>query len=831
MSAVWYRFRAELRTRWRAWLGLALLAGVVAGAVIALIAGARRTDSAYARFVRAQNGYDALVVNYPDAGAATFDFDELARLPMVADSARGEFNYSSLDVPYVAPVDNRFGTAINRFKILDGRAPQPDHPEEVAVPFLVAEQLNLRVGSRFDLIDPSQLTEAPPGFEAQVERLRALLAQLPHGKFEVVGIEASPGEFPPLSRSSAPFHLTPAFDRLSGPNTDGEALAVRFRNGSSDYAAFARALHRRSGGLAPEVFNAADQAANVERSIHVQVVGLWILAGLVALTGCLVIGQLLGRLSAIEATGNATLAALGTTRGQRTMVGLGRASLVGGVAAVVGLVVAMAVSPLLPTGLARTAEPDPGVHVDGLVLGLGFLATVLLIVVLSAWPTWLAASRISDEGGRAIRPSLVGRALARGMLSPAPAAGVRMAVEPGRGRTAVPVRSSTAAVVVGVVALVGAVTFGASLDYLLDTPRAYGITWDLTLTNFGFGAPIATVGAEAARDTSGVRAFAVGDMGSPVPLLVGDLAVDMLALRQAKGRVEPHIIEGRAPRASDEILLGTKTFDELGAAVGKKVAVGLQGQARREFTIVGRAIVPTGSDAARSGTGAVVSLAGERWLVRRIQAEADADADENGIARKSVTGNTMFVDLEPGANPGTVIAAVNEGIAAICDREPTRCPTEEGAGRVGPQESVQPVDVVDFGRVRNLPLVLGGVLAVLAAGTLAHVLVSAIRRRNRDLAMLKTLGFTRRQVSIAVTMQAMTTTAIALVIGVPLGIVVGRWLWSARADALGVLNVPRVPWTALAIIVPAALLLAVLIAALPARAAARTHPAFVLRSE
>jgi len=51
------------------------------------------------------------------------------------------------------------------------------------------------------------------------------------------------------------------------------------------------------------------------------------------------------------------------------------------------------------------------------------------------------------------------------------------------------------------------------------------------------------------------------------------------------------------------------------------------------------------------------------------------------------------------------------------------------------------------------------------------------------------------------------------------------------ADNLGIVNEPRVAWLALALLVPGTLLLANLVAALPARAAARTEVAAVLRSE
>ena len=49
MTAVGLRVRAELRSRWRAWLSLAVIAGVAAGLVLAIAAAGRRADSAIAR--------------------------------------------------------------------------------------------------------------------------------------------------------------------------------------------------------------------------------------------------------------------------------------------------------------------------------------------------------------------------------------------------------------------------------------------------------------------------------------------------------------------------------------------------------------------------------------------------------------------------------------------------------------------------------------------------------------------------------------------------------------------------------------------------------------
>ena len=119
----------------------------------------------------------------------------------------------------------------------------------------------------------------------------------------------------------------------------------------------------------------------------------------------------------------------------------------------------------------------------------------------------------------------------------------------------------------------------------------------------------------------------------------------------------------------------------------------------------------------------------------------------------------------------------------------------------------RPSDIVAYDRVRSTPLVLALVLAVLAFATLAHALVSAVRRRRRDLALLATLGLTRRQVSATVAWQATAVGVCALVIGVPLGVIGGRWAWSLLADDLGTPSEPRVPVLALAIGIPLVVLL------------------------
>ena len=131
----------------------------------------------------------------------------------------------------------------------------------------------------------------------------------------------------------------------------------------------------------------------------------------------------------------------------------------------------------------------------------------------------------------------------------------------------------------------------------------------------------------------------------------------------------------------------------------------------------------------------------------------------------------------------------------------------------------------------SLPLALGVFFALLATATVAHALVTTVRRRRHELAVLRSLGFTRRQTRLAIAWQATLIAAAGLVVGVPLGIVSGRAVWRHLADGFPLAYVPPLALFAILLVVPAAILLANLLAALPARSAAGIRPAEALRTE
>jgi ABC-type lipoprotein release transport system permease subunit len=143
----------------------------------------------------------------------------------------------------------------------------------------------------------------------------------------------------------------------------------------------------------------------------------------------------------------------------------------------------------------------------------------------------------------------------------------------------------------------------------------------------------------------------------------------------------------------------------------------------------------------------------------------------------------------------------------------------------------RPAEIINYRSMGTTPALLGTALAAGAVIALGLTLVSSVRRRRRDLALLKALGFTRRQVAAAVAWQSTIAVAIGTVVGIPLGIALGRSLWTLFAHEIHVVSVPTVSVVSLLVIAGCAFVLANIVAYLPGRAAAATPAALLLRAE
>jgi predicted lysophospholipase L1 biosynthesis ABC-type transport system permease subunit len=96
--------------------------------------------------------------------------------------------------------------------------------------------------------------------------------------------------------------------------------------------------------------------------------------------------------------------------------------------------------------------------------------------------------------------------------------------------------------------------------------------------------------------------------------------------------------------------------------------------------------------------------------------------------------------------------------------------------------------------------------------------------------LLKTLGFTKRQLGGAIAAQAAVVGIVGVAAGLPLGIAAGRWLWILFARDIHAVALPTVP-ASLILVGLGALALVLIVAAVPGRLAARTPAGLNLRAE
>jgi hypothetical protein len=490
---------------------------------------------------------------------------------------------------------------------------------------------------------------------------------------------------------------------------------------------------------------------------------------------------------------------------------------------VLAVAVAVAASPLMPIGPARLAEPDPGVEVNLVILGAGFAAIALLPLALLAGAAWRAARAAGGPLGVAEpaqpgRRSRIGGALAR-TGSVTGGVGLAMAFEPGRGRTAVPVRSALAGCVIAVAALTAAAVFGTSLVALISTPHDYGQNWDAQLDG-EFGGVPGALGARVIAAEPAVTGYASGNYGQ---LMIGGQIVPAIGLDQPPGGGYLTMLAGRPPAAPDEIALGAQTLRAVHARLGQTIPVTLEQIAagipalHRDMRVVGVTVLPAfgrGSFTPTGlGTGAVTTAS-----VLSVLSVPDATT----LCRtKATCYNFFLLRYRPGTNESAAAAMLTASITRAS------CPP----GSCAMVSDQRPSDIKDYASIRDTPLVLAAVLIVFAAGTLAHVLLTGVHRRRRDLALLKTLGFARSQVLGVVAWEASAFALVALLIGLPLGILAGRWAWAYFASAAGAPADASVPLTAVLVAIPVTIALANLIAAWPGWTAARLRPALVLRTE
>src|SRR3984957_15479149 len=477
MESLWLTLRAELRRRWRPMLGLSVLLGVIGGVVLTAAAGAERTDTAYPRLLQWARAAQVQLIPNSDTVPIRY-FAALGRLPQVAAMSTMGLYQATLPgrgsqltpVETMSSLDGAFGISADRVKVVAGHRFGPRASGQAMVDQKLADLEHLRPGGRLHLLlIPNNPQTGTPEPRLAV-RLAFRVSAVVTFDSQIVPGTGTAGE--PAALLTPPFPAT----AIAAHTSYGTAAGVRLRPGAS-MAAFlsaATALARQypATGRKVDVISLASQTAATERALHPQAVAPPPLA---------VIVQLLGRQLTLESAEFPVLRALGMTRGRLAVLALARTAVVTAASGLVAVAIALAASPLTPIGAARVAEPAPGVQVNLPILAAGFAVFALVPLVLLSPAAGAAAPRAQGPLGvagpwRPARGSRLG-ALA-GRAGPVTGGiGVRMAFEPGHGRTAVPVRSALIGTTVAIASVLAAVVFGTSLIGLVATPHRYGQNW------------------------------------------------------------------------------------------------------------------------------------------------------------------------------------------------------------------------------------------------------------------------------------------------------------------------------------------------------------------
>ena len=839
-----YRLRATFGRRWTGYLAIVLLIGLLGGLAIGSIAAARRTQSSYPTFLASTNPSTLFVptANWQpgspnSAGADLGISSSLLRLPLVR-AVENEYNINAQPLgpngyPLPAPanadslgisilnndgsIDGEFSDQ-DRLTAIAGRLANPKRANEIMVSAVMAQALSLRVGQVVPIGFYTNAQTTLPGYGTggtATFKAKAHLAM----DMKVVGIVTFNNQVVLDSldaTNTAQIVYTPALThRLVQCCVTSTTSYLKLAHGVRDIAAVEREITRaHPGGSVP--FGVESSSDVAERAIKPESIALGVFGGIAALATVLIAGQAISRQLRQRAEEGGTLRALGASPAMTMGDGLMGTFISVIVGSLLAVVVAVGLSPLAPIGVVRPVYPDPGIAFDWSALGFGLL---VLVVVLSAVAVVVAYRQAPHRPGASRdrdpkRPSRVTRAAGRYGL-PAPAVeGIRFSLDPGAGRNSVPVRSAIVGTTLAVVVVIATVTFGASLDTLVSHPPLYGWNWNYELTGSGGIAPVpGQMAAELLDHDRSVAAWSGVSFGAIASL--GGQVVPVLG-QGAHATVGPPLLSGHGLDAPDQVVLGGATLSALHKRIGDTIEVDVSGSKKPErLLIVGTATMPTigeqfGDVHPTMGTGALVASA-------LVPASA---SNPNGVSPPGPSA--VLVRLRSGADPTTALRSLRRIANELT------LPMNYGVTLLSVQ---RPAEIINYRSMGTIPAILGLGLAFGAALALGLTLLASVRRRRRDLALFKTLGFTGRQLASVVAWQSSVAVGLGTVIGVPLGIIFGRVLWNLFARAINAVPQPSVPAWTVVLIAVGALVLANVVAAFPARVAARTPTALLLRAE
>lgn len=807
---------------------IVVLIGLLGGLAMGAVAGSRRTESSFPAYLTRTNSSNLGIINayYGLTGNSPFDarlVAKIARLPrveQVADDVGVDPNILPLDM-HIAPgekppslsgsFDGEYST-LDRVTVARGRLADPNRADAIVMSASAAREYGMHLGSILPMgfCANAQSTCNANGTGKSAPRVKIDLKLVGIVVFNTEVIE---DDIDALGDN--PVLLSPALMRELKPCCWAYTFTFIKVEGGDRYAAVVhaeilQAFPKAAAGPIGGGFFTSTEVAKAERAIEPESIGLGVFGAIAALAALLMAGQVIGRQLRLGAEDRAVLRALGAapaTTAADGLIGVVGAVVLG---ALLASVTAVGLSPLTPLGPVRHVE-HASVAFDWTVLGLGLAGLVVLLSAAAVAIAYRQAPHRLDRRRQHARTrrSRPERAAAAAGLPMSTVTGIRFAFCPGAGRNAVPVRSAIVGAVLAMTVVISTLTFGASLRTLVSRPALYGWNWKYELLS-GFSGdedlPQHQITAPLDRDPyvsawTGIYFAGAQINGQTVPVIA----------TTPNAGVAPPLLSGHGFDAPNQIVLGASTLAALHKHLGDAVTVRTGPKTSTTLHIVGTATMPAMGNNMTMGIGGVVS---DKLFA----------ANELNKQQSQIPGpNAILIRINKDASPTAALHSLQQ-----INNTVSQGPDGPAGGVI---EVLRPAEIVNYRSTGTTPALLGIALAAGSIAALTLTLIASVRRRRRELALLKTLGFTRRQLAAVVAWQSTVAVSIGVALGLPLGIITGRTLWNLFARTIHAVPEPTVPAITITLIAVGALVVANLVATIPGLQAARTPSALLLHEE
>jgi ABC-type lipoprotein release transport system permease subunit len=430
------------------------------------------------------------------------------------------------------------------------------------------------------------------------------------------------------------------------------------------------------------------------------------------------------------------------------------------------------------------------------VLGIGAAAVFAVLSLCLVVVAHRSLIRRAGPRGAGRAPTLAGRL----RLQPVPATGARFALD-GRadGRRA-PVLLTVGTAAVAAALVTGALVVSSSIDRVLSVPHASGSPWDGFASQTGEPEDADLEHARQLATDPRVTATARIGQGPLLAAMPGnDGEIWAIGIEPVRGEIEPTVLSGRAPTGPDEVLVSRAVRDEFHLGLGDQLLV-RGGDGAHALRVVGIGLLPIVNEETNAWA-VVVPL----QTLAELGGFTDFSRSESGIAYR-VKDRADLDDVNRAAE-----ALVADATIALRARIPGK--------------------VTSLGEVDELPVVLAALVGVLGLLTIGFGLVLAVRQRRHELGVLRALGFRPGDARGAVHWQAIVTALAGLGAGVPVGVVVGRQVWTLIAGVVDADPAPVVSARTLAVVACTVVAAGLALSIGPAWRAGRFAPAASLRSE